>query len=236
MLLTLIFIVVTNMLLCKHNIPSHCEIAVVLERAIMLVFEPITLPFRYRTWEQNADDFWVEHCADCALRSTVCRVSGALSNGNCLLSHRPDGKSIVKTVQMPVPRHTLFFAVLDESPKFAYERPDGSLCAMRMSNIYGDGSWCSGGVDYDYRDPTSIYSGYFNSIHNNDLSPSNYESYIAGLVDGTRTMDYDSMTINPEERWGAVQNIVTKPSVIEWFNNLEENAHRIRGTGYVKIS
>lgn len=233
MLLTLIFIVVTNM--SVYNIPSHCELAVVLEQVVMLVFAPITLPFKYKTVVQDADDFWVNYCADCSLRATVCRVSGALSNGSCRLNHQPNSKNITATVQMPVPRHVLFFGGSDYL-RFAYERPDGVLYAMRMSNIYGDGTWCSGGVDYNYRDPESIYSGYFNSIHNCDLSPSDYQEFIQGLVNGTRHMDYDSYTFEPEERYGAVQTVISNPSKIEWSSDQEQGFLRIRGARYAKIS
>ncbi len=220
----------------SYSIPSHCELGVVLERAIMLVFEPITLPFKYKTEVQDADDFWVEHCIDCALRQTICTKTGALSNGSCKLGHRPNSRDIVITVQMPVPRHILFFGMDDESLKFAYERPDGVLHAMRLSNIYGDGTWCSGGVSYNSKDPTSIYSGYFNSIHNHDLSPSDYQQFIEGLVNGTRTMDYDGCVFEPENRWGATKHVVAKPSKIEWSSTEQQEFFNIGYRTYAKIS
>lgn len=220
----------------EYPIPSHCEVGIILERVVMLVFAPIVLPFKYKTTVQDADDFWIEHCMDCALRSTICKVSGALSNGTCRLNHRPNSKEIVNTVQMPVPRHVLFFGSYEDSLRFAYERPDGALYAMRMSNIYGDGTWCSGGVDYDSKDPTSIYSGYFNSIHNNDLSPRDYPEFIEGLVNGTRSMDYDSTRFDPEDRWGSTKNIVHRPSKVEWRTSAEEGYFNIGYRTYVKIS
>lgn len=221
----------------EYPIPSHCELAVVLERAIMLVFAPITLPFKYKTTVQDADDFWVQYCADCTLRGSICRVSGALSNGSCKLGHKANSRVVTNTVQMPVPRHVLFFGMYEDSLRFAYERADGVLTAMLLSNIYSDGTWCSGGVSYNHRDPTSIYSGYFNSIHNHDLSPSDYPQFIEGLVNGTRSMDYDNSTFDPEDRWGDTKNIVANPSKIEWATTATTDFLRIgRGNYYAKVS
>jgi hypothetical protein len=135
---------------------------------------------------------------------------------------------------MPVPRHVLFLS--DSVLRFAYERSDGALYAMRMSNIYSDGTWCSGGIDYNYIDPSSIYKGYFNSIHNCDLSPSDYQEFIEGLVNGTRSMDYDSYRLEPEERWGATQAVIPNPKQIEWSNDQEQGFFRVRDNRYVKIS
>ena len=223
-------------MIVEYPIPSHCELGIILERAVMLVFAPITLPFKYKATVQDADDFWVNHCADCSLRGYLCRVSGALSNGSCRLGHRANSRIVVHTVQMPVPRHILFFGMYDESLKFAYERSDGKLVAMRMSNIYSDGTWCSGGVDYNHKNPTDIYSSYFNSVHNSDLSPSDYTQFIQGLVDGTRSMDYDSYTYEPEERWGSIKHMCQKPSRIEWSDNTEQDFVEIGYRTHVKIS
>lgn len=224
-------------MISKYPIPSHCELGIILEEAVMLVFSPIVLPFKYKATVQDADDFWVDHCADCSLRGHLCRVSGALSYGRCILGHCVNNYTVVHTVQMPVPRHIIFLGMYSERIKFAYERVDGQLYAMRMSNIFSDGTWCTGGIVFNDKNPTSIYNGYFNSVHNHDLSPSqDYPAFIAGLVNGTKTMDYDSDRFEPEQRWGTTKYIVQNPSTIEWSNNEQEGFFTIGYRTNVKIS
>lgn len=221
-------------MITKYQIPSHCEFGIILDQAVMLVFSPIVLPFKYKVTVEDADDFWVEYCANCSLRGYLCRVSGALSYGTCKLGYEANSRTVVHTVQMPVPRHVLFMD--NDNLKFAYEHADGQLYAMRMSNIYSDGTWCAGRVNFNNKNPTSIYNGYFNSIHNQDLSPSDYAEFITGLVNGTRTMDYDSQIFKPELMWGTTKHIVQNPLTIEWSNYEQQDFFAVGYRTYVKIS
>lgn len=220
-----------------YPIPSHCEVAIVLEQGIMLVFAPIITPFRYKININNADDFWAEHCSTCALRTYVCKKTGALSAGYCALGNKIKKSTQVKTVQMPVPRHILFFTLYEESLKFAYEKSDGVLAPMKLSNIWSDGRWCDGDVDFNRINPTSIYTGYFSSIHNQDLTHTKpYGKYIEDLAAGRIDIEDEDFTFNPEKRWGSVRCVVENPRNIEWSSREEPEFLKIRGYDYAKIS
>ena len=225
-------------MIVEYPIPSHCELAVFLEQGIMLVFAPVTVPFRYKVEISDVDDFWSKYCGSCALRATICKKSGALSDGRCLANNEIKYETKVLTVQMPVPRHMLLFALYREDLKFAYEKQDGELTAMRLSNIYYDGRWCHGGVDYCAIDPNDIYHKYFGTVHNHDLNSKkdNYGSYIKSIATGGEIEE--GIVFDPEYRWGATRHVVYQPSLIQWSDSQGEGFLKMEGQryNYAKIS
>ena len=216
-------------------IPSHCEAAVVFDTAIMLVFSPIVIPFYYSTVESDAEDFFDKYCGDCSLRGTNCRISGAYSGGNCKLNNHVNRESVTRSVQMPVPRHVLFFGIYEEPVRFGYETTDG-IKALRLSNIYPNGQWCRGDVRFMNRDPSAIYNGYFGSIHNHDLTSARpYKQYLKDLESGVRQIEEDEEIIDIG-RWGSARALIENPTRIEWAGVQDEGYLRIKGYDYAKIS
>ena len=222
-----------------YPIVSHCETAVIFEQAIMLVLQPVVVPFYYSVYVSDSDDFFIKYCVDCSVRTNSCMRAGSI-NTRCKLGHRVRTDSQIACIQMPIPRHVLLFAINGEAPRFAYE--DGEyLSPLRLGNIGENGWWCHGEVNYNIRSPTSMYEAYMKSIHNSDLTGkggnnTEYEDYLKKVSkDFTKIVDGDS--IQPTRYWGDIRNVIDTPTTIQWSKSPlpDDNFYSMKGYGYVKI-
>lgn len=223
--------------MAEYLIPSHCEAAIIFEQAIMLVLQPITVPFYYTVQVSNSDDFFIENCVDCTLRGSSCYRAGAL-NTRCMLDHSTRLYEDIRCIQMPLPQHMLIFAEnLDSPPIFAYDS-DGILLPLRISNIGSGGSWCNGDVSFNKLNPSSIYNAYMQSLHNKDLTgrdAKNYESYLQTISkDSSKIFEGYPLDITS---YGSIQNVIHTPTTITWGSSVSKDGsyYNIEGIGYVKI-
>lgn len=218
----------------QFSIPSNCETGVVFEMAIMFIFEPLVVPFYYVTYVSDADDFFTKHCLDCSLRAKSCRTAGAL-NTNCPLGNYVSHGSVIKSLQMPIPKHVLVMPRGGDTPMFGYETND-SIRPLRLGNIGSGGGWCSGDVNYNEKDPSAIYNGYMQSIHNSDLtnqSSHTYEAYLQQVAEDFSTI-HTGYPIK-YNTWGEICNVINKPTSILWQAMEEEGYYKQGRNLYVKI-
>lgn len=224
--------------MAEYLIPSHCETAIIFERAIMLVLQPITIPFYYTVEISDADDFFINHCVDCSLRNNGCKKVGAI-NTQCRLGNYSQTTSETRCIQMALPQHMMVFAEYqNETPKFAYE-VGSHLRPLRLGNIGSGGSWCNGNVNYNAIDPLNIYNAYTRSLHNKDLTGKDdddkYESYLQEV-----SSDFSKIVGGYEldvTDYGDVQNVVYTPTSVIWDSHAstDENYYAIKGKGYAKV-
>lgn len=219
------------------NIPSHVEGALLFERAIVFVFQPVTLPFRYESYISKANDFWMDKCSTCSLRYITCHRVG--SSSHCQMGFSTEVERIEKTVQMPIPRHFILLYLNGEGDRlrFGYEKNPDELRALRLGNIYEGGRWCYGNVHYSWRDPMSFYGAYFNSLHNSDLnSCENYGEYVASVAENFNNIERGNridLTSYGREFITAIPN----PTQIQWSQTEEEGFQHYTYVGYyAKIS
>lgn len=218
----------------QFEIPSHCATAVIFERAIMFIFEPIIVPFYYSCRKSDAEDFFVKHCLDCSLRAKACLKAGAINN-TCLLNKRVQSENIVASIQMPIPRHIMMLYSEGYDPKFGYETADG-IQPLRLGNISSGGRWCNGDVDYNDKSPSDVYNGYMQSIHNADLTDQDsttYPYYLQEVAQDFTTKICKGCAINPED-WGAILDVVQNPTSILWSSSQSTDYYE-QGYNYVKI-
>ena len=214
-----------------YNIPHHCSHAIVFQKAMMLVFDPITLPFTFQTRDSNAEDFWVDNCLSCGLRVGHCNNI----IGNCILNKKPKCTEGQRTIEISYPTHVIIMQIYDSSDiKIGFDDND-CLYPMRLGNIYEAGSWCYGDINLDKKDPTAIYRGFFNGIHNTDLTEFSrsdtreYEKYLVSVSQNflsniERTEEPISM-----HYYGDVIHIQEKPRKIEYMYNREPNSVPVKG-------
>ena len=223
--------------MAEYRIPSHCETAIIFEQAIMLALQPITVPFYYRVYITDSDDFFIKHCVDCPHRANACPKAGAM-NTRCILGYRVETTEDVRCLQMPLPQHMMIFAeYTGNTPVFAYDR-DGILLPLRIGNIGSGGDWCSGDVSFNKLDPSNIYNAYMQSLHNKDLTgkdDNEYEPYLQ-----TVSKDFSKIFSGYEvdvTQYGSIQNVIHTPTTITWRSaeTKDENYYIIKGKGYVKI-
>jgi hypothetical protein len=216
----------------SYPIPGHCESGIIFEEEIMLIFSPITLPFPFVDIESNADDFFTDNCLDCSLRSTACKSVGP--GGSCILGHEVKCKRINQTIQMSFSSHILTFGP-NVAPRFLLPTDnDNYLAAMKLGNIYNNGEWCSGNVNYERKNPTSIYTGYMNSFHNNDLTDyggEGYAKYVKQVsLDFTKIRKgRDPISLN---EWGKIRQIVHNPKTVHWQSDITDNYFYMRNSTY----
>ena len=220
----------------QYEIPQHCETAVIFEYVLMFVFEPIVVPFYYSAYKSDAEDFFVKYCLDCSLRGRSCHIAGAIANGSCKLRNCIQHEDTVESIPMPIPKHVLILWAGGDSPSFGYETAS-CIKALKLGNIGGSGGWCNGDVSFNSKDPSSVYNGYMQSIHNCDLtnqSSDTYPDYLKTVAEDF-TKIQSGYTIDPEN-FGDILNVIHKPTSILWSGATTETGYYKQGRNqYVKI-
>lgn len=219
-----------------YDIPSHCSHAIVFDRALMFVFDPITLPFTFQTRSSDAEDFFVKHCLSCGLRVRYCNEF----IGNCKLYIKPKYVEGLKTIQMPYPTHMVIMQISGSSYIRIVHEDGDALNPLRLGNIYDHGGWCYGDINLDYRDPTCIYRGFFNGIHNTDLTEfprsdtTLYEEYLEKVAANFLKHIERGDKINLSN-YGEVQVVYQQPRKITYHYDRIPNSYRVRDQ-YVTFS
>ena len=211
-----------------YRFPSHCSHAVVFRHAMMLVFEPIQLPFYFQTRTSDADDFFVDRCLSCGLRVTHCNNL----IGGCVFNYKPKFTDDIKSVEISYPTHMIFMQMdFTSDIKIGFEYQD-VIKPILLGNIYSGGVWCSGDIKFNNKDPVSIYTGFFNGLHNTDLTEFDrfntieYENYLNNVAsDFLKYIEIPKLNIDPKS-FGDIRHVQERPKSIAYhtFHNRPENS------------
>lgn len=165
----------TNIQTIEHY--QGCALSVNNPTKIMFFFSSFINYFKYRV--RDAEAIYEKACLNnCPyLQFGLCdgdirRILTRQNSRNCLkgYSYNSNDVKVETFTPIKVPPHIMKIDSYAGNVYFFFIYRDFFMFPYKIANIYSDGRWCKGSVSVNLNDPLDVYTGFFSSEKNPDLS------------------------------------------------------------------